>query len=121
MSFTAKGPNITVAAAATTSNHIYADKNYEGSKCGLMLHSPAVLAEAGTIQVTDGVESTDATNVWRTLQLNSDIAAGADLPIPAAGKSRLYKDLSHANGFRIVLGGAAGAQRVFNTSLVFET
>lgn len=118
--FTTKGPNLTVANGATTSNHIYADGNYEGSCFGLMIHSPAVLAEAGTIEVTDGTAGTDATNVWRTLQLNSDIAAGADIPIPAAGKSRLYKDLSCANGFRIKLGGAAAAQRIFNTSLVSE-
>jgi hypothetical protein len=117
--FTTKGPNLTVAAAGVLSNHIYADKHYESSEGGIMIHSPAVLAEAGTIEVTDGEEKNDATNVWRTLQLNSDTAAGADLPIPAAGKSRLYKDLSHANGFRIRI-AAAAAQRIFNTSLVSE-
>jgi hypothetical protein len=118
MSFTTKGPNLTVANGATVSNHIYANGNYESGWCGLMIHSPAVLIEAGTIEVTDGEPKDDATNVWRTLQLNSDTAVGADLPIPAAGKSRLYKDLNSANGIRIRLGGAAGAQRVFNTSLI---
>jgi hypothetical protein len=117
--FTTKGPDLTVAAAGVLSNHIYADKNYESSLLGILIYSPATLPEAGTIEVTDGVEANDATNVWRTLQLNSDIAAGADLPIPAAGKARLYKDLSCANGFRIRI-AAVAAQRVFNTSFIAE-
>jgi hypothetical protein len=116
--FTSKGPDLTVAAAGTTSNHVYADGNYESGFDGIMIYSPAALAEAGTIQVTDGVLASDATNVWRTLQIDSTTAAGADITIPAASKARLYRELMHANGFRIVLGGAAAAQRVFNTSLI---
>lgn len=114
--FNVKGPDLTVANGATNSNAIYADGNYESCVFGIMLLAPAALLEAGTIQVTDGVLATDATNVWRTLQINSDTAVGADLPIPAAGKARFYSELCHANGFRIVLGGAAAAARVFNTS-----
>ncbi len=114
MSFTSKGPNLTVAAAATISNHVYADGNYEGAY-GVTIHAPAVLPEVGTIEVTDGEKKDDATNVWRTMQDDTP----ADVACPLAGKSRLYLRIPFANGFRIKI-AAVAAQRVFNTSIASD-
>lgn len=115
MSFTTKGPDLTVANGASTSNAVYADGNYEGAY-GVGIASPAVLAEAGTIEVTNGYQATDSTNVWRTLQDDTP----ADIAIPAAGKARVYLRIPFFNGFRIKLAVNAGAQRVFNTNIVSD-
>ncbi len=114
MSFTTKGPDLTIAAAGTTSNAIYADGNYEGAY-GVEIYAPAVCPEVGVIEVTDGVVANAATNVWRTLQEDTP----ADVAAPLAGKSRTYLRIPFCNGFRIKL-AAVASQRVFNTSIASD-
>lgn len=110
MSFTAQGPDIVVANGATLSNEITADSNYEGAY-GIMIHAPAVLAEAGTFLV-----AVKGAGTFSTLQNDTP----ADETIPTAGKARLYIRLPFAGSFKISLGGAAGAIRTFKTSIVSD-
>lgn len=110
MSFTTQGPNIVVANGATLSGEIAADANYEGAY-GILVHAPAVLAEAGTFLVAEKAGGT-----YTTLQDDTP----ADVAVPTAGKSRLYVRLPFAGAFKISLASAAGAARTFRTTLVSD-
>lgn len=110
MSFTTQGPDIVVPNAATLSNEIAADGNYEGSY-GILVHAPAVLAEVGTFLVAEKSGGT-----FGTLQDDTP----ADVAVPTAGKSRFYIRLPFAGAFKISLGSAAAASRTFKTSIVSD-
>lgn len=104
--------DITVLNAGTNSRTVRSVYEY-GDAESLTLYAPAVLPEAGTIQVN---EKDDGSGTWATLQI-----AGVDATPPAAGKAKSFgKELTAAMSWRIVL-AAVAADRVFKCTKQWST
>jgi hypothetical protein len=104
--------DITVLNGQTNSRTVVGPNEFNDAEI-ITLYAPAVLVEAGTIQVN---RNPDGSGVWDTL-----VSGGADVTPPAAGKAKSYgKELCGVGAFRIVLAVVA-ADRVFQCSKQWST
>lgn len=104
--------DITVLNAGVNSRTVRGIYEYNDAE-SITIYAPAVLPEAGTIQVND---KDDGSGNWVTLQI-----AGADATPPAAGKAKSFgKELTSTMAFRIVL-AAVAADRTFKCSKQWST
>lgn len=107
--------DITVLNAGTNSRVVCGPYEYNDAE-NLTLIAPAVLPEAGVIQVNRDPLATNASPGWATLQ-----SAGADVTTPAAGKAKSYgKELCGVSAFRLVL-AAVAADRTFQCTKQWST
>lgn len=103
---------ITVASGGTLSRTVRGVYEYNDAE-SITIYAPAVLVEAGTIEVND---KDDGSGTWVTLN-----HAGADVTPPAAGKAKSYgKELCSTMAFRIKLAVTA-ADRIFKCSKQWST
>ena len=107
--------DITVLNAGVNSRVVCGPYEYNDAEI-LILLAPAVLPEAGTIQINRDPLATNASPNWVTLQ-----DAGVDVTPPAAGKAKSYgKMLCGSSAFRIVL-AAVAADRTFQCTKQWST
>lgn len=103
-SFTNQLPSAIIANGATISN-VFIKAEYEDA-VSIFIYSPAVLAEAVTIQVSDDPTGNGTFVTWQD-------DSAVDVPSPGAGKGRGYFELAAVGAFRLVAGSAVGGQRTF--------
>jgi hypothetical protein len=105
--------DVTVLNTGTTSRTVTGIYEYNDAE-EITIYAPAVLPEAGTIQVCE--DPFIASPNWVTLQV-----AGADATPPAAGKAKSFgSELAGTAAFRIVL-AATAADRTFRVTKQWST
>jgi hypothetical protein len=109
----AKLTDVTVLNTGTNSRGVVGVYEYNDAE-EITIYAPAVLPEAGTIQVCE--DPLIAAPNWVTLQI-----AGVDATPPAAGKAKSFgSELAGTAGFRIVL-AAVAADRTFKVTKHWST